>query len=117
MKKKNKSPYHDHSKGVITKKIDSPELAPNLVVSVKRISENKYYIAIIHPNTKEILYEKNHLAKSFEAAFLLGKQIKEKQFSDVSTWAEEILFIPRPKRGKMKLKLKEDEDLDGEEID
>ena len=57
--KKKRNPYHDH-KGVITKKLEnSPELAPNLVVSVKKLSGSKYYIAIIHPNTKEILYEKN----------------------------------------------------------
>lgn len=115
--KKKKSPYHSHAKGVLTKKLnDSPELAPNLVVSVKKVSDNKYFISIVHPNTKEILYEKNHLAKTFNEAFLLGKEIKETKFSNITTWAEEILFIPRPKRGKMKLSTKEEADeADGDE--
>lgn len=109
MKNKTKKGYN-HGNGVITKKLEnSPELAPKLIVSVKKISDKKYYISIVHPNTKEILYEKNHLAKSFEDAFNLGKKLKEK-FSDISTWAEEILFIPRPKRGKMKLNLKQEEE-------
>ena len=113
--KKKRNPYHDH-KGVITKKLEnSPELAPNLVVSVKKLSGSKYYIAIIHPNTKEILYEKNHLAKNYNEAFLLGKLIKEKKLSGTSTWAEEILFIPRPKRGKMKLKTENEDNSENNE--
>lgn len=109
--KKKKNPYHSHAKGVVTKKLDnSPELAPNLVVSVKKVLANIYFISIVHPNTKEILYKKNHSAKTFNEAFLLGKEIKETAFGNITTWAEEILFIPRPKRGKMKLSTKEDAD-------
>jgi hypothetical protein len=108
---------YSHGNGVITKKLENrPELAPKLIVSVKKLSEKKYYISIIHPNTKEILYEKNHLSRSYEDAFKLAKSLKEK-FSDVSTWAEEILFIPRPKRGKMKLNIKEEKEDDQEEQD
>ena len=107
MNNKTKKSY-SHGNGIITKKLENrPELAPKLILSVKKLSQKKYHIAIIHPNTKEILYEKNHLATSYDFAFAIAKEIKAK-FSDVSTWAEEILFIPKPKRGKMSLKLKEE---------
>jgi hypothetical protein len=96
---------------IIMKRVEGkPELAPNLVISVKQISPKKYEISILHPNTKKALYCKNHVASSMENAFLLGKEIKKNKFSDTKTYYEEILFIPRPKRGKMKLHLKEDDE-------
>ena len=105
-----KNRYHSHKRGPMVKKLEGhQELAPNLVVSVKKLKENGYNVSIIHPNTKQILYEKSHEACSFDEAFLIGKRIKSEKFSGVETWAEELLFIPRPRRGKMKLNLKNKE--------
>ena len=99
---------HNRNK-IISKRVNGKEeLAPNLVVTVKQLSPKKYEISIVHPNTKKALYCKNHIAASVEKAFNMGKEIKKAKFSDTKTWYEEILYIPRPKRGKMKLKLKED---------
>lgn len=85
------------------------ELALDLMVTVKQVSPKKYEIEIIHPNTKDKLYSKVHIAKSYNDAFAIGKKLKTTRFADVATWYTEIVHIPRPRRGKVKLKTKESE--------
>ncbi len=87
-------------------KTDKVELIPTLVVSVKQKSPKRFIISVLHPNTKKVLYVKTHTAKSVHDAFLLGNEIKKNKFSDTKTWYEEILHVPRPRRGKMKLATK-----------
>jgi hypothetical protein len=87
-------------------KTDKTELIPTLVISVKQKSPKRFIISILHPNTKKVLYSKTHTAKSLHDAFALGKHIKTTKFSTTKTWYEEILHVPRPRRGKMKLATK-----------
>lgn len=104
------------SQNIISKRVAGMEdYAPNLIVKLKQVSPKKYEISIIHPNTKKELYSKVHVAQTAEEAFLIGKSIKTQKFSDVKTWYEEILHIPRPKRGKMALKTKEKNKKSGDE--
>ena len=81
---------------------------PDLLIKVAVIKEkaNHYKIMIIHPNTKQHLYEGDHECKDINAAMAIAYE-KKKEFKDVKTWYEEVLHIPQPKRGKMKLKTKE----------
>jgi hypothetical protein len=90
------------------KKIIKDGVPPKLVVKIKQVSPKKWLITLIHPNTLVELYSKNHVAHSVNEAFELGNRIKKEKFSDVVTVCEEILHIPRPKRGKMALKTKEE---------
>jgi hypothetical protein len=85
------------------------ELAVGLMVTVKQMSPKKYEINITHPNTKEVLYSKVHIAKSFNDAFEMGKKLKATKFANTKTWYTEIVHIPRPRRGKVKLKTRESE--------
>jgi hypothetical protein len=85
------------------------ELALSLMIGVKQVSPKKYEITITHPNTKEKLYYKVHIAKSFNEAFEIGKKLKMTKFASTNTWYTEIVHIPRPKRGKVKLKTRESE--------
>jgi hypothetical protein len=103
-----------HSNKPITKKIEGKEdWAPSLQVSVSKTEpakakSKKYTIKIVHPNSKKVLYNEVHKADDFAKALALGKSIKEKQFAKVEIYYEEVLHIPRPRRGKMQLKLEED---------
>lgn len=98
------------NKKVVTKKVLGMEdHAPNLVVKVKQVSKKKFEISIIHPNTKTPLYCKVHIVVDAREALALGNNLKNTKYSDVKTWYEEILHIPRPRRGKVDLKTKESE--------
>jgi hypothetical protein len=103
-----------HNNKVITKKIEGKEdWAPSLQVQVSRAEptkpkSKKYNIKIVHPNSKKVIYNEVHKADSFQDALELGKKIKAKQFDKVEIYYEEVLHIPRPRRGKMQLHLEED---------
>jgi hypothetical protein len=89
--------------------VGKEELAMDLMITVKQVSPKKYEINITHPNTKEVLYSKVHIAKSYNDAFSIGKKVKTTKFANTETWLTEIVHIPRPRRGKVKLKTKESE--------
>ena len=106
--------YFNKNQNPVAKRIESSkEQRPDLLLHITpvrnkngKVSNKKFNIEIKHPNTKVVLYMKSHTARSFEDAFLKGREIK-KSFASEETWLEEVKHIPSPKRGKMKLDLKD----------
>lgn len=72
---------------------------------------NDWLVKIIHPNTRKTVLEKEisgSLNDAFAEAERLLNSAELKESPDYSEpWYEETLFIPNPKRGKMKLRTKE----------
>lgn len=68
---------------------------PDLLIRVSIVKEkaNHYKIMVVHPNTKQNLYEGEHECKDLNEAMKLASE-KKKEFKDVKTWYEEILHIP-----------------------
>lgn len=90
---------------------DSGQEGPSLIVQVKPTErKNTFNIKIVHPNTKKALYDNNHRTKDLSEAFVLGREIRNDRFSDVKTVHEEKVFIPSPKKGKMAMVIKDDQE-------
>lgn len=89
--------------------------APSLICSAKPTSKaGLFQISILHPNlnkdgTRNVVYTAEIKAKTFLEALQKAQDVKNEQLRHIKTQFEEIKFIPRPKRGKMKLKLKDDQ--------
>lgn len=94
--------------------VEDEKKPAQLVVEIKPTAEpDKFIIMVLHPNrqadfTRKVLYEKVHEAKSIDEAVAKANHIKNTEFANTETTYEEVKFIPKWKRGKMKLDLKED---------
>lgn len=98
------------NKGSYTIMLEQAKQPPKLITNIKPLEKNMYNIAIIHPNTRKVLLEKNVECSDLNQAFDVANAMKEevKTLPDYTApWYEEVLHIPNPKRGVKKLKTKE----------
>lgn len=98
-----------NNKGSYVVMLEQAKQPPKLITSVKPLGGNKYHLALIHPNTKKIVVErKDETCASLDEAMKKANALRDlPEAKEAKTWYEETLFIPQPKRGKMKLKTKE----------
>lgn len=99
-------------KGSYVIMMEQTKQPPKLIANVKPLNNSKFLIEIIHPNTRQTILSKTLECKDFNEAFDKANELKNSdevlksdQYQD--PWYEETLFIPNPKKGKMKLKTKE----------
>jgi hypothetical protein len=108
-------------KGSYVVHLEQAKLPPKLIASCKPIAgTNKYKIALVHPNTKKVIIEQEIQAKDISEAMKKANELRDlPEAQNVETWYEETLFIPQPKRGKMKLKTKEvvEEEMNAETME
>lgn len=100
-------------KGSFVVMLEGEKKAPKLIVNVKSLGKNSFMISIIHPNTRQVIFENSFKCKDFNEAFEKGNELKTSDLvlkSPLYTDPEyeEILFIPNPKKGKMKLNTQEE---------
>lgn len=100
-------------KGSFVVMLEGEKKAPKLIVNVKSTSKNMFLISVIHPNTRQVIFEGSYKCKDFNEAFEIGNDLKTADvvlksplYTDPEY--EEILFIPNPKKGKMKLNTQEE---------
>lgn len=106
------------NKGSYVVMLENAKLPPKLVASCKPLGPNKFLVYLIHPNTKKVIIEQEVECKDLNEAMKKANELKDlPEAQNVETWYEETLFIPQPKRGKMKLKTKEvvEEEMNAEE--
>lgn len=101
-----------NSKNSYVVMLENSKEPPKLVSKVKPLSQkDMYLISLIHPNTGAIVFEQEYKCKDYKEAFKKANELKElPEHRDINTWYEEKRYAPKPKRGKMKLKTKEDTD-------
>lgn len=110
------------NKGSYVVMLEQAKQPPKLIASVKPLGGNKYLLCLIHPNTRKVILEREEECESLNDAMNKANKLKDlPEAKEVQTWYEETLFIPQPKRGKMKLKTKEsveeEMNLEAEEMD
>ena len=83
---------------------NNPEMCPSLIVNVKPSNRVGYFdVSLIHPNERRVMFEQTIKSASYQEAFECGKKIKERDFSNERTFVENVKYIPKPKRGKMRM--------------
>jgi hypothetical protein len=109
------------NKGSYVVMLEQAKLPPKLIASCKPIpNTNKYIVALLHPNTKKVIVEREVECKDLSEAMKKANELRDlPEAQNVETWYEETLFIPQPKRGKMKLKTKQsvEEEMNAEPVD
>ena len=109
------------NKGSYVVMLEQSKLPPKLIATCKPIAgTNKYKIALVHPNTKAVIIEQEVEAKDISDAMKKANELRNlPEAQNIDTWYEETLFIPQPKRGKMKLKTKQsvEEEMNAEPME
>lgn len=96
------------NKGSYVVMLEQAKQPPKLITKVKPLGGKKYSLELIHPNTRQIIIQREEECESIDEAFKKANALRDlPEVKDVKTWYEETLFIPQPKRGKMKLKTKQ----------
>jgi len=98
----------NNNKGSYVFMLEGAKQPPKLLTDVKGIGNGLFVIKVIHPNTKEVLVQKEEKCKDILEALEKANQLKDSpEILATETWYQETLFIPNPKKGKVALQTKE----------
>lgn len=104
--------------GFIVMLESSAKAPPSLLTRARKAKDESgkdkpgiFIVEIVHPNTKEAIYSQEHKCKDIYEALALANQLKEKpEYKNVQTVYQEILHIPQPRKGSMKLNSLDDDE-------
>lgn len=97
------------SKGSYVVLLDMVKRPLKHITQVKAKGPGLFELSVIHPNSKEVLVSKEMKTKSLDEAMVAVKELLKDPsvLSAEKTKHQEILFIPKPRKGKMKLNTQE----------